>query len=139
MNIIPTERSPHTPPKNKLNLFKVCFMEKPVRVTDHVYIDALPHDWELYEQPMPQATPYTRWLRRIVRENVPHGGLELGFEYLTMPGTGVGSVAVKYYETELWYTTTAKARPDPHSKTPTGRRVWRRHFTVQQMKKPNLP
>jgi hypothetical protein len=102
------------------------------RVTDTVYLDALPLAWDVEEIRCPQATPGSVWCRRYLRE-VTSLEMQIGFEYLRIGDTH------RYHETELWCTVGTPGAFDNYYRTPSGRTVWRRHRPTDLTRKLRLP
>lgn len=101
-----------------------------IRVSDTIFLNALPSAWKVEEVRCPQATPGSIWRRRYLRE-VTCLQIRPGFEYLRIGETH------KFHETELWCST-AKGDDNPHYRTLSGRTLWRRH-NPNVLKKPTLP
>lgn len=102
------------------------------RVTDTVYLDALPLAWNVEPAGSYQSTPGSMWLRRYLRE-VTSLETQIGFEYLRIGDTH------RFHETELWCTCQAGTCFDDYYRTPSGRAVWRRHRPSDLIRKLRLP
>ena len=102
------------------------------RVSDTVYLDALPLAWNVKEISCERATPGSVWCRRYIRE-VTSREMQIGFEYLRI------GVTHRFHETELWCTFCASSCFDGYYRTPSGRAVWRRHRPADLIRKLKLP
>ena len=100
-----------------------------IRVTDTVFLNALPSSWEVETINCPQATPGSIWRRRYLRE-VTSLQMRPDFEYLRIGDTS------RFHETELWCAVRTDIS-DPYYRTPSGRNIWRRH-RPSDLKRPKL-